>query len=297
MVSALSLSALTAEAAELAHFTVEGDGGVPLHAMASGPEEAPGVVLMHGFGFSAETWRPLMTGPLAERYRLVAFDLRGHGASGKPWSADAYSDPAIWARDVQAVIDAAGLDGPVLVGWSFGAFVAVKYVREMGAEAIDGLVTVGSLAGLVERPPPPSAEQVAELDAPPPRGDGRVDDFTALYPNLQWIASVMTVAPKSAAELQRDVVILAQTPPYAKRAMLDMQLDARDVAPVLDAPVLFLYGEKDLQIPTSSVEAAMAILPDARRISYPNVGHSPFHEVPVQFTDDLGRFLDEVTAE
>jgi len=62
-----------------------------------------------------------MNSDLADDYRLVAMDLRGHGLSEKP--REGYTDSRIWADDGNAVIRTLSLDHPILCGWSYGPLV------------------------------------------------------------------------------------------------------------------------------------------------------------------------------
>ncbi len=71
-----------------------------------------------------------MHSELADTFRLVALDLRGHGLSDKP--LDGYADSKMWADDIHAVIRALRLDHPVLCGWSYGALVILDYIRHYG---------------------------------------------------------------------------------------------------------------------------------------------------------------------
>ena len=57
-------------------------------------------------------------GSLREEFRLVAYDLHGHGMSEAPLEPEHYTDGKLWADDVVAIIDELRLDRPVLVGWS-----------------------------------------------------------------------------------------------------------------------------------------------------------------------------------
>ena len=52
--------------------------------------------------------------------------------SEAPLEAEHYTDAALWADDVAAIIDQLGLERPVLVGWSYGAFVICDYIRAYG---------------------------------------------------------------------------------------------------------------------------------------------------------------------
>src|SRR4030095_8873432 len=73
---------------------------------------------------------------LAEEFRLVAYDLRGHGMSEAPPGQEHYTDGRLWADDVAAIIDQLGMDRPVLVGWSYGGFIICDYVRAHGQDRI-----------------------------------------------------------------------------------------------------------------------------------------------------------------
>src|SRR3977135_3466081 len=72
-------------------------------------------------------------------FRLVAFDLRGHGMSEAPEAREHYSEPQPWADDIAAIIDQVGLNHPGLVGWSYGGFVICDYVRACGQDDIAGI--------------------------------------------------------------------------------------------------------------------------------------------------------------
>src|SRR6185312_6082547 len=97
-------------------------------------------------------WSRQFESLLADEFRLVAYDLRGHGMSDAPLEAEHYTDGRLWADDVAAIIDQLGLDRPLLVGWSYGAFVICDYVRVYGQERIaaielvEGAVKLGASA-------------------------------------------------------------------------------------------------------------------------------------------------------
>ena len=87
-----------------------------------------------------------MNSELAEDYRLVAMDLRGHGPSGKP--REGYTESKLWAEDVAAVILTLGLDQPVLCGWSYGPLVILDYIRHYGEGRVGGLHFMGAVTKL-----------------------------------------------------------------------------------------------------------------------------------------------------
>jgi non-heme chloroperoxidase len=109
---------------------VVGSGDVGLHVYVSGPWDGIPVLFLHGQGSSGRVWREVMSGPLAQRARMIAPDYRGHGLSDKPRRG--YRASRTWAADVAALVAHFGLDRPVLVGWSYGTAVSCDYLRHGG---------------------------------------------------------------------------------------------------------------------------------------------------------------------
>jgi non-heme chloroperoxidase len=130
--------------------------GVRLQVVETGNPQGPAIVFVHGISQCWLSWLAQLSDPvLRARYRLVAFDLRGHGGSEgsllaldsaglplAPLPAAAYNDgdasrtAARWAGDLQAVIGGLGLVAPTVVGWSYGACVvqdAIATQRGLGA--------------------------------------------------------------------------------------------------------------------------------------------------------------------
>ena len=86
--------------------------------------DAPALLLLHGFTGHARSWDPL-AGAMTDRYRVLALDLRGHGETD--WApADRYGADDM-VGDVQAFVQALGLERVALLGLSFGGLVATIY--------------------------------------------------------------------------------------------------------------------------------------------------------------------------
>jgi non-heme chloroperoxidase len=263
---------------------VEGHGQVPLVVQEWGNPNGTPVLLIHGFSFGAVVFKNQI-GDIARDHRLIAIDLRGHGLSAKPWTAEAYSDRAIWAADIAAVLKALKVERPLIVGWSFGGNVALNYLRECGSGCARGLVLAGSVAGLV-----PAAKPVPDPAMPPPQGNARADNYHDLFLAANWLSRIMTAAPPSQLETMQKMMTITMMPPMVRRAMAGLQLDNQDLAPKLTLPVLFIHGLSDLSVPPATVAAAAAKLPDARSIAYPETGHSPFSEKADRFNADVMAF-------
>jgi pimeloyl-ACP methyl ester carboxylesterase len=270
------------------HRTVEGHGGVPIAVQEWGNPDGPPLVLLHGFNFAAASFKHQI-GDISSKLRIIAPDLRGHGFSGKPWKPEDYAGTKIWADDLDAVLTALKVRHPVLLGWSFGGYVAMDYVRHCTTNCPSAIVLTSSLAGLVPRPSPPDPQKSG---LPPPAGDSRVDDFHDVFLSAGWLARAMSSAPPSALQLQQNQFMVMMTPPYARRAMLGLSLENRDLAPKLAYRMLLISGADDLSIPQESIAALRAALPaaDVQNLVYPGVGHSPFSEAPDRFNADLLAF-------
>ncbi len=96
--------------------------GITMNVALAGPEDAPPVILLHGFPESHRTWAKLAP-LLADRWRLIMPDLRGFGDSDRPLDVAAYSTDTLIA-DVFALADALGVDRFALLGHDWGGAVA-----------------------------------------------------------------------------------------------------------------------------------------------------------------------------
>jgi len=267
--------------------TVNGAGGVPLNVAEAGPAGAPGILLLHGFSQTHLSFETQLTDPALTRlFHVVAPDLRGHGNSGKPWDADAYTGET-FAADVEAVLQATGLTRPVIVAWSFGGLVAMHYIRHYGADRIAGLNLVGTTGRLVpmtaQAPPPEMNEWMRQM-----LSGSLADNLKAAAVSLD----MLTARPMPVAWRKRMLQAAMTMPVYAKRAIGVGAGDNADLAAGLTIPVLLSAGDKDRISPADSARAAAAVLPNARLSIYPEAGHSPFVEEPTRFNRELMDFAD-----
>jgi pimeloyl-ACP methyl ester carboxylesterase len=124
--------------------------GVPISYRVAG--SGPAVLLMHGFGADAErNWvRPGIFAALVDSgRRVLAYDARGHGKSGKPHDPEAYGRGAM-GRDAQALLDHFGVESVDVVGYSMGSIIATGLVpREPRTRS---LVLAGVGGRLLTRP-------------------------------------------------------------------------------------------------------------------------------------------------
>jgi pimeloyl-ACP methyl ester carboxylesterase len=271
-------------------FYVPGAGGVPLAVMEAGDPAGPEILFLHGLGQGKESFLPQLEADALAGHRMVAFDLRGHGMSGKPWREADYADPAVWAGDVKAVMQAAGLKKPVIVAWSYGALVAADYVRVFGTGEIAGLVLISSLGGLVEAPPadpemvfPPELVRVRELVGVPELG------AQAEYGRV--VVPMLAGAGASPMWKARAEQLALMVPAYAQPLLRAHGMDNGDLLARIDVPLLFVHGGFEVSFSSTTVAALLARSACARASAYVGQGHAPFAEVPARFNADLAAFV------
>jgi pimeloyl-ACP methyl ester carboxylesterase len=120
-------------------FKVQTPDGVSIAAQEWGNPDGPEILFIHGFSQSHLSWSRQFGSELAKSFRLITYDLRGHGGSDKPLDAAFYRDHKRWADEVKAVMEAAKLKKPVLVGWSYGGRIIAEYLMEYGDKNIGGI--------------------------------------------------------------------------------------------------------------------------------------------------------------
>src|ERR1044072_3827550 len=103
--------------------SVKTPDGLTISAQEWGNPAGPEILLIHGYAQSHMSWMRQVDSDLARGFRIITYDLRGHGNSDKPDDKARYHDNKAWGDEVKAVMDAAGLKRPVLVGWSYAGRV------------------------------------------------------------------------------------------------------------------------------------------------------------------------------
>src|SRR5712672_3774211 len=113
--------------------------GLTISAQEWGNPAGPEILFIHGFSQSHLSWMRQVDSDLAKEFRIVTYDLRGHGNSDKPLDPARYRDSKAWGDEVQAVMDAAGLKRAGRVGGSYAGRVISDYVTTHGAGQIAGI--------------------------------------------------------------------------------------------------------------------------------------------------------------
>ena len=277
--------------AKLDYSIIKGADELPILVAEGGNAGGDVIVFVHGMSQSHLSWLPQFESELAEHYRILAYDLRGHGGSAKPWQPRDYSaSRKVWADDLHAVLKAKDVKSATLVAWSFGGYIAMSYLREYGSDKVNGLVLSGTLAGLIDMPkgalPAPSQ---AVLQGSKQRGSLNLLDNILGYSAMP---DSFTFGPMSERFRRISEATALMQPAYVRRAMTDLPLKNTDMVDQLTQPVLLSFGDKDRGLTPEAAARLAAELSNGILSEYSDVGHFPSYEDSDRFNCELREFVE-----
>ncbi|MBB4911803.1 alpha/beta fold hydrolase [Actinophytocola algeriensis] len=262
-------------------------GGTRIAFRTAGDPQGPPIVFVHGWAASSAAWAGQLSDHSLSAHRLVAVDLRGHGASDI--AADGYDDPAVWAGDLAAVLDHLGRPA-VLVGWSYGGLVVTDYLRERGTAGVAGVVYVGALTEMGRDRPGGAVGSAWDGIMRPALSE----DPREAIPALTTLAERMTAAPLPGPDLQRHVGDMLRVPPRVRKALFRRDVGSAEVLAAIDVPVLIAHGTADTVVAPASAEYAAGKISTAIVRWFEEVGHMPFVERRAEFNAALVDFAGPV---
>jgi len=265
-------------------FATSSDGTCIAYTTAGAPS-APAILLIHGWSQYTGCWSPVME-RLSDRFHLIAMDLRGHGASDKPEGEAAYTDTALWGDDVKAVIEAEGLERPVLVGWSYGSRVIASYLTTHGDTGIAGLVLAGGILAIGAA----REEWMVGADSPGLNRDLYSNDLQRRLTATAKFVDDCTTEPLPRDIYGQMVGANMLCPAHVRRALFAADWDMRPTYAALTKPGLVIHGTEDRIVAPATGETAAATIPHGTYLPYDGIGHAPFLEAPDRFAKDLAQF-------
>lgn len=262
--------------------TVTTPDGLTIAAQEWGNPNGPGIVFIHGFSQSSLSWMRQTNSDLAKDFHIVTYDLRGHGNSDKPLDAARYRDGKAWADEVQAVIDAAGLKRPVLVGWSYAGRVISDYVTNRGAGGIAGINFVDASIKFI---PEYVGDNLKNLPLM-----ASEDMLTNINATRVFLHGCFSRQP-SADDFETMLAFNMMVPPKVRAGLGGRPLDATGVMSKLTIPVLVTHGAEDKNAKVDTAKFTAATIPGAKLSIYDGVGHSPFYEDAPRFNGELAALV------
>ena len=257
--------------------------GIRLPYVELGNSRGIPVVFLHGITDSWRSFEPVLA-ELPEWIHAFALTQRGHGDADRPVTG---YRPQDFARDVDAFMDAVGLDRAVVVGHSMGGSVAQRFAIDF-PDRLLGLVLVGARLAWLDHP------EVVQLG--------------------EYLTQIMQdpIDSEFVVEFQKSTLAQPVTPAFFDTVVAEsLKVPARvwrdtfreciagaDHAGLLagiQVPTLLLCGDRDTFARNGQAALAEAI-PGSQLLLYAGAGHALHWEEPVRFVTDLAAFLRQLTG-
>lgn len=241
------------------HYTVKG-AGQPLF-------------LLHGWGCSTKIWESIEPF-FEERFRVINVDFAGFGASDEPqqvWGTEQY------ARSLEAIAEAEGVQNPILIGHSFGGRVSIQYASSNKCCKIvlvdaAGITPKRSLSYYGKVYSYKLMKRLAPIFLGRERADKLIEKRRAKSGSSDYNNS----SPMMRAILSRCV-----------------NEDLCHLMPKIEAPTLLFWGEQDTATPLSDAKRMEKLIPDAGLVTVTGAGHYSFLENMPLFKRVLESFLSK----
>ena len=265
--------------------------GQRIRVVERGETAAPPVLLVHGWGCTVYAFRHNMPALAAAGFRAIALDLKGHGLSDKPQSGDEYTINSL-VEHLREVLDALGLDRPVIAGHSMGGTLVYHFASRYPDRARGlGLISPAGLTGV------------------PLMGLYRVLSPRLLNPVFRRLRSRIIVRialnrvyGRRGHFTERDVeeyFAPAQFPDYGpaiRQALHSYDWNAashRQLAK-LDLPAVGVWGTLDHMMPADGMEIYRRLIPTIVITAVRDAGHVVAEEAPEEVNQALLSLLSRV---
>lgn len=243
---------------------------VEVHHVVTGPEDAPVVVLSNSLGSTTSMW-DAQADELAEHFRVVRYDTRGHGGSPVPQGPYDIDD---LADDVVALLDTLGVEKAHVVGLSLGGMTGMRLAAR-NPDRVDRLVVLCTGARLE----PSSAwhDRAATV-----RANGSTAVAEAVV--ARWYTPEFLEKNPDVKTACEGIVAATPAEGYASCCEVIAEMDLRDDLPGISAPTLAIAGADDPATPPPHLEAIADSVQDGRLLVVPEAAHLANAEQPQTIT-------------
>jgi pimeloyl-ACP methyl ester carboxylesterase len=262
--------------------TATSSDGVRIAVQEWGNPAGPEILLIHGFNQSHRSWRRQFEDPvLAGRFRMVTYDLRGHGTSTRPAERAAYDPDRLWADDLGAVLDATGLKRPLAVAWSYGGRVLADYFRTHGTARMAAINYVNARASTEAALFGPAQVHLTGM---------RSDDLAVNAAATRGFLRACFHRQPDPEDFQAMMAFNMDVPAATRRHVLGRPDEDTEILASITCPVLVTHGRRDEIILPAMAEFLANTIPGAILTFYEDSGHAPFWEEPERFNAELAAF-------
>ncbi|SFH45552.1 non-heme chloroperoxidase [Palleronia marisminoris] len=257
-----------------------------------GPKDAQPVLFHHGWPLSADDWDNQMLFFLAEGYRVIAHDRRGHGRSDQ---TDTGNDMDTYAADVDEIVKALDLQNAIHIGHSTGGGEVTRYVARAERGRVAKAILIAAIPPLmVQSDANPDGVPLEVFDAFRSAVAANRAQFFLDVPSGPFYGfnrEGATVSNGLIGNWWRQGMAGGAKAHYdciAAFSETDLTEDLKAIA----VPVLFLHGEDDQVVPiANSAHKAIKLVQDGTLKTYPGLSHGLFATHPEVVNPDLLAFI------
>ena len=272
--------------------------GSKIHYRDEGNIDGKVLVLVHGFNGSLFNYEPLVP-YLSDTYRIISLDLPAHGLTGAV-NSDLYSQEA-YEKVIKEVVEILDINKFYFVGHSMGGMLAWRYALN-NLDQLNGLIIIGSAFFASEQ----EFDDFQSVNAPPLAFELIESKFFIrllefITPKILVKEGVsqtvydQSIVTEELVDQFHDIILMEGT--RAAIGMLAEVLESNFIANPIDLreitiPSLILHGEEDNLVDIKFIDHFVEQIPNVKLISYPEVGHMPPMEIPLQLAQDMRDFIN-----
>jgi pimeloyl-ACP methyl ester carboxylesterase len=244
--------------------------GVKIHYEVHG--HGPAILLTHGYGATADMWRGQIE-EFASNYKVIVWDMRGHGRSDYPTDAAQYSE-ALTTQDMKAILDECGAERAVIGGLSLGGYMTLAFHLKYPG-VCRALMLFDCGPGFKKDEAREAWNANARTRADRLESEGDAARSTSDEAKMAQHRDTLGLARAARG-------MLAQTGPHVIESL-----------PSIQVPTLVLAGENDTPFLAGTDYMATKIR-NARKVIVPNAGHAANLHNPKAFNAAVHEFLESL---
>lgn len=267
---------------------IEVESNVRLH-ISDGGEGRP-IVLIHGWPLSDEMFEYQYNDLIKNKFRVIGITLRGFGKSDKPYGNYNYD---VHALDIKRILDILDINDAVLVGFSMGGAIAVRFVSVYNGAHVSKLVLAGAAVPIWTR----------RKDFPYNLNQSSVDDLIILNYNdrpmlLSNFAKIFSATPTSLNLGIRNwlngIGMSASSFATAHCLVALRDTDLRKDMAKIKMPTMIMHGNRDKICSFKLALQMNAGIVNSQLVAFEKSGHSLFLEETQKFNDELIKFAEKL---
>lgn len=271
--------------------TIKAKDGVALFVKDTGGT-GRAIVLTHAWPLNADIWDYQAAALSKAGYRVISYDRRGFGRSGKP---DAGYTFDTFADDLAAVIEQTGVRDATIAGYSMGGGEVVRYLtRHNGRNVVKAALVGGAAYYLLKSENNPIGAEASVFDGMKKGvGDDRTAFLTGLLRDVFFDSKRPSTIPVTQEVLDSALAAALQASVPATLGCIDAfsRTDFRPELSSVKVPTLVLHGTADIPVSFEQAKATAAGIAGSKLIAYPDASHGLVVTERDRVTKDLQAFL------